>query len=177
MNRVKENPGFREKFDDFGVSQIDIRQFVADIFERKPVIGIPIDGVGSDLREWAQTLKNEVRLWVVRKLVEFGNPGNIIYEIPEEYRPVFDSSPDSDESPQAYQYYDVSLADLVESRLLSPGDALTMFYRPRGGERKQYEAVVSKDGSLKTLGREFSAPSLAMLLWLAYRTPGAIVRP
>jgi len=161
VNRVKENPVFREKFDDVGVSEIDIRQFLADIFEGKPVIGIPIDDVGSDLREWAQTLKNEVRLWIVRKLVEFGNPNNVIYEIPEEYRPALDTSPDSDDPAQANTYYDVSVADLIASNLLAPGQSLFMFYKPRGGERKQYEAVVKADGSLETLGRQFSAPSYA----------------
>ncbi len=108
VNRVKENAAFREKFDDFGVSEIDIRQFLADIFEGNPIVGIPIDDVGSDLREWAQTLKTEVRLWVVRKLVEFGNPSNVIYEIPEEYRPVLDTSLDADDSTQGYRYYDVT---------------------------------------------------------------------
>jgi hypothetical protein len=33
VGRVKENTAFREKFDDFGVRDIDIRQFLADIFE------------------------------------------------------------------------------------------------------------------------------------------------
>jgi hypothetical protein len=163
VNRVKESPAFREKFDDFGVKEIDIRQFLAEIFEGRPVVGIPIDEVGSDLREWAQTLKTEVKLWVVRKLVEFGNPNNVIYEIPEEYRPVLDTSPDSDESAQGYKYYDVSLADLIESQLLAAGQSLFMFYKPRGGERKQYEAIVSSDGSLDILGRTFSAPSYAAL--------------
>jgi hypothetical protein len=163
VNRVKENPTFRERFEEFGVSEIDIRQFLTDIFEGKPVIGIPIDEVGSDLREWAQTLKTEVRLWIVRKLVEFGNPGNVIYEIPEEYRPVLDTSPDSDDSAQSYKYFDVSIADLIESHLLTPGQTLFMFHKPRGGERKQYEAVVSADGALETLGRQFSAPSYAAL--------------
>jgi len=38
-----------------------------------------------------------------------------------------------------------------------------MIYGPRGGERKQYEAVIAPDGSLETLGRTFSAPSYAAL--------------
>jgi len=108
VTRVKENPAFREKFEGLGVSEIDIRRFLAEVFETKPIIGIPIDDVGSDLREWAQTLKNEVRLWLIRKLVEFGNPSNVIYEIPEEYRPVLDTSPDSNEPIQSD--YDVRIA-------------------------------------------------------------------
>lgn len=166
INKVKENAAFRGKFEDFGIGEIDIRQFLARIFEGKPVVGIPIDEVGSDLREWAQTLKVEVRLWVVRKLVEFGNPGNVIFEIPEEYRPVLDTSPDSDESAEGYKYYDVSLTDLIENHLLTPSQSLSMIYKPRGGERKQYEAVVSANGSLETLGRTFSAPSYAALACL-----------
>jgi hypothetical protein len=162
VNRVKENAAFRGKFEDFGVGEIDIRQFLADIFEGKPVVGIPIDEVGSDLREWAQTLKVEVKLWLVRKLVEFGNPANVIYEVPEEYRPVLDTSPDSDESAQRY----ISVADLIENHLLTSGQSLFMIYRPRGGERKQYEAIVSADGSLEKFGRKFSAPSYAALACL-----------
>lgn len=163
VTRVKENSAFREKFDNLAVDAIDIRQFVADILEQKPVIGIPIDDAGPDLREWAQTLKNEVRLWIVRKLVEFGNPSNVIYEIPEEYRPVFDSSPESDEPTQGYKSYDVSIADLIQGHLLTSGQTLTMTYKLKGGERKQYEAAVLPDGSLKTLNQEFSAPSYAAL--------------
>ena len=154
---------FREKFEDLGVSEIDIRQSLAEIFEGDPIVGIPIDEVGSDLREWAQTLKAEVRLWVVRKLVEFGNPSNAIYEIPEEYRPVLDTSSDANDSTQGYRYYDVTLANLIERHLLAPGQFLFMSYKPRGGERKGYEAVVSTDGSLEVLGRTFSAPSYAAL--------------
>jgi hypothetical protein len=163
VNRVKENTIFREKFEDLGVSEIDIRQSLAEIFEGDPIVGIPIDEVGSDLREWAQTLKAEVRLWVVRKLVEFGNPSNVTYEIPEEYRPVLDASSDADDSTQGYRYYDVTLANLIERHLLAPGQSLFMSYKPRGGERKEYEAVVSTDGSLEVLDRTFSAPSYAAL--------------
>ncbi|MGA3016904.1 MAG: hypothetical protein ABSF62_07270 [Bryobacteraceae bacterium] len=163
VNRVKENAAFLRKFKDFDIREIDIRQFLADIFAGNPIVGIPIDEVGSDLREWAKTVRVEVRLWVVRKLVEFENPNNVIYEVPEEYRPVLDTSPDSDESARGYKYYDISLADLLENHLLTPGQSLQMFYKPQGGERKQYEAIVSAAGSLETLGRTFSAPSYAAL--------------
>ena len=172
---MKENPAFREKFEDFGVIEIDIRRFLAEVFEGKPVIGIPIDDVGFDLREWAQTPKIEVRLWIIRKLVEFGNPNNVIYEIPEEYRPVLDTSPDADESDRASTYYDVKIADLMDRQLLTPAhQSVFMSYGPRGGERKQYEAIISPDGSLTTLGR--GSLHLVMPRWLASRAPEASVR-
>jgi hypothetical protein len=55
------------------------------------------------------------------------------------------------------------LANLIESHLLAPGQFLTMGYKPRGGERREYKAVVVADGSLEVLGRTFSAPSYAAL--------------
>jgi hypothetical protein len=164
INRVKENASFRERFDELGISEIDIRQVVSEIFEGKPIVGIPIDHVGVDLREWAQTLKSEVKLWVIRKLVEFGNPSNVIYEIPEEYRPVLDTSPESVVTPSGYTYYDVTIADLVAAELLKPGQPLFMTYGPRGEERRRYEAIVLQDGSIEVLGKSFSAPSYAALL-------------
>jgi hypothetical protein len=82
INRVKESAAFKERFEELGISEIDIRRVLSEIFEGKPIVGIPIDHVGVDLREWAQTLKTEVKLWVIRKLVEFGNPDNAIYRSP-----------------------------------------------------------------------------------------------
>ena len=164
ISRVKENASFRDRFDELGVSEIDIRRVVSEIFEGKPIVGIPIDHVGTDLREWAQTLKCEVKLWVIRKMVEFGNPSNIIYEIPEEYRPTLDTSPELIITPSGYTYYDVTIADLLSAGLLKPGQTLYMTYGPRGVERRRFEAVVLEEGSMEVLGRSFSAPSYAALL-------------
>ena len=114
VNLVKENPKFRERFEDLEIAEIDIRRVLSEIFETPPIVAIPIDEVGLDLREWAQTVKAEVKLWLVRKLVEFGNSGHVIYEIPDEGRPVLDSSADGAESASGLKYYDVALGDLVE---------------------------------------------------------------
>jgi hypothetical protein len=73
INRVKEISGFRERFEELGVIEIDICRVVSEIFDGKPIVGNPFDQVGTGLRQWAQTLKCEVKLWVIRKLVEFGN--------------------------------------------------------------------------------------------------------
>ena len=164
INRVKESVAFRDRFEELGVSEIDIRRVVSEIFEKPPVIGIPIDSVGVDLREWALTLKVEVKLWIVRKLVEFGNADNVIYDIPEEYRPVLDTSPGTDVSPSGLQYYDITIADLLTADLLHVGEKLSMVYKPRGGERRQYDATVTAEGAIEVLGKSFTAPSYAALL-------------
>jgi hypothetical protein len=168
INQVKENESFRERFEDLNIEEIDIRRVLSEILEKKPIIGIPIDQVGPDLRDWAQTLKTEVKLWVVRKLVEFGNEGNVIYEIPEEYQPVLDTSPDQQASASGLKYYDVTMADLLEAKLLSEGEKLFMVYGPKGGEKQKYEATVLSNGAIEVLGKTFSAPSYAALLCLQH---------
>lgn len=164
ISRIKENGALRERFEELGVSEIDIRRVVSEIFEKPPRVGIPIDRVSDDLREWALTVKVEVKLWVIRKLVEFGNAENVLYEIPEEYRPVLDTSPESDPTPSGLHTYDVTIADLITAGLLGAGDKLFMVYKPRGGERRQYEAMVTAEGAIELLGKSFTAPSYAALL-------------
>src|SRR2546425_3198037 len=40
VNRVKEDMALRERFEELGISETDIRQVLTDIFVRKPVVGI-----------------------------------------------------------------------------------------------------------------------------------------
>ena len=61
----------KEKFEELNIPAINVRQVVGDILETDPIIGVPVDGVTNDLRDWARTLKYKVKLWVVSKFVEF----------------------------------------------------------------------------------------------------------
>jgi hypothetical protein len=164
VNRVKENSSLKEKFEELGIDDIDIRRILSEIFEGRPIVGMPIDHVGEDLRQWAQTLKIEVKLWLVRKLVEFGHPENVIYDIPDEFNPVLETSPDTLSVEGEVRYYDVSIADLVAAHLLAPNEKLYLAYKPRGGDRREFEATVTSDGSIEVLGESFTAPSYAALL-------------
>jgi len=161
VNLVKEDDALQEMFTELGIEDIDIRQALTQIFQSKPIVGIPIDAVGPDLREWAQTLKTDVKLWIVRKLVEFDNPNNVLYEIPDEYKPVFDTTKKAQEDEFAYSTDDVTLSDLIQHGLLNSNDVLRFPYKPRHGEKTQFEAQLSTDGTLLVLGKEFSSPSYA----------------
>ncbi|TWU42932.1 hypothetical protein Q31b_19650 [Novipirellula aureliae] len=163
IDRVRDDETLQDKFAEQGIEPIDYRQALAEIVASDPIIGMPIDAVKNDLREWAATLKVDVRLWIVQKYVEFNNPNNVVYEIPEEFRPVFYASPDEPERTARVARYDVSVSDLIESNLISVGQRLVMKYKPRNGDQKSYEAIVLEDGSLEVLGRTFSAPSYAAL--------------
>jgi hypothetical protein len=145
------------------IDPIDFRQVLAHILAADPIIGMPIDAVKNDLREWAATLKVDVRLWIVQKYTEFNNPQNIAYEIPEEFRPVFDASPDDTKTKADVARYNVSISDLIDATLLTVGQRLLMPYKPRNREQTTYEATILDDGSLRVLDRTFSAPSYAAL--------------
>lgn len=155
----------KEKFEDLNIAAINVRQVIGDILETEPIIGVPVDGVTNDLRDWARTLKYKVKLWVVSKFVEFNKPENIVFEFPEEFKPELDTEEENKPKTTNTEIaqYDVELTDLVNADLLTFGERLTMIYKPRNGLQKRYEATVLEDGSLELLGQQFSSPSYAAL--------------
>ena len=163
VEMVTEDSSTKEKFDDEGIKEIDIRKVLGEILEKAPIIGMPIDGVTNDLREWAATLKNVVKLWIVRRYIQFGNPENTAYEIPEEYRPVFDTTDRESQRQSGINTYDVSIADLIEEGFLSVGTELAMSYKPRRGSHQTYTAKLEPDGSLNVLNENFPSPSYAAI--------------
>ena len=163
VQMVTNDTYVREKFEDEGIKEIDIRKVLGDIFEKAPIIGMPIDKVSNDLREWAETLRNDVRLWIVKKYSQFGAPDIIAYEIPEEYRPILDTTDRNEQPKSGIRAYDVSLADLINAGLLPDGAELSLSYKPRGGKQKNYKGILSSDGSITVLGQNYSSLSYAAL--------------
>jgi RAMA domain-containing protein len=161
VDRIRTDGALKTRIDELGVAEIDIPRILRDIIESPPIVGIPIDHVSTDLRQWAQTLRNEVKLWIVRKLVDFDDPSMVLYEIPDEYRPVLDTSA-SPLDAQGNDYYNVSISDLIKAGLLVVGQKLRMAYGPRGANRETYTAEVTEDGSLRAGGRSFAASYAAL---------------
>jgi hypothetical protein len=163
VEKLREEPALEEKFTELGIDRIDIRRVLAEILDQRPVIGMPIDAVSKDLQEWATTLKNEVKLWVVKKYVEFGQAQNVLYEVPEEYRPVLDTQDDAVTQVGELTRYEVELTDLISAGLLCVGDQLLMIYGPKNEPRKTYEGTVQDNGAISLLGHSFGSPSYAAL--------------
>lgn len=159
---LKEDEEIAEKFAEEGIQAVDIRKALDNILANPPVVAMPIDAISEDLREWAQTVKADVKLWLVRKYAEFKDEENIIYEVPEEYRPSLDTREEQERQGGRAQY-DVTIPDLIEAGLLDAGEMLIMPYKPMDGERSEYQATVEPDGSLTVLGKTFSSPSYAAL--------------
>ena len=182
--RVRNDIDLQERFADEGIHAIDIRRVLGEILAKEPIVAMPIDAVKDDLREWATTLRIPVKLWIVRKYVEFGKPENVVYEIPEEFGPVAVTAVEDDETQIEKARYDVTLADLIDAGLVTIGQRLLMPYKPRNGEQRTYEGIICDDGSIEVLGKRFSSPSYAAVFgiqdagstrktvngWTAWRT-------
>jgi hypothetical protein len=166
VQMVMDDDSVKDKFKDEGIREIDIRKVLSEILGRPPIIGMPIDSVSADLKEWAETLKNDVRLWIVKKYAQFGDPNIIAYDIPEEYRPVLDTTDRNTPMKSGIRTYDVTLDDLVNSGLLAEGAEFTLSYKPRGGHNKTYQGILSADGSIVVLGQNYSSLSYAALACL-----------
>jgi hypothetical protein len=165
----KDDAAIRSKFEEENIEHLDIRKVLDEILATQPLLGMPIDAVSSDLREWASTsVKLETKLWIVRKHVELGNPNNVIYELPEEYRPVFDSHEEEAVLKGGVRLYDVTLQDLMVAHLLASGSKLLMSYKRKNAEeeRKTYQAIVQDDGSIRADDQKFTNPSYAALYFI-----------
>jgi len=163
VGMVTEDERIKEKFTDEKIKEIDIRKILSDIFVKPPIIGMPIDSVTDDLKEWAETLKNDVKLWIVKKYVQFGASEEVAYHIPEEYRPILDTTDRNSKPKSGIMTYDVSLVDLIDAGYINEKEELSMTYKPRGGNRKTYKAEVNKDGSMTVLEKKFPSPSYAAM--------------
>jgi DNA polymerase III delta prime subunit len=155
----------KEKFDEQCIKEIDVRKILAEILNKEPVIGIPIDSVSNDLKEWARTLKYNVKLWTITKYVDFNDKDVIVYEFPEEFKPTLDTEEEQEKVEQVNELarYDVSISDLIDAKILEVGLKLKMQYKPRQGNKRTYEAEILEDGSMSLLDQVYSSPSYAAL--------------
>jgi hypothetical protein len=163
VDTIKKDDASLEKFKNEEIHTIDIHQAISEIVDKSPIVGLPIDHVSNDLKVWATTLKAEVRLWEIKKYVQFKSSTVIMYEFPEDSRPVFDTKMDESETPDKITQYDVSVLDLVNEKLLAIGEKLFISYKPASGKKQDFEAIIQENGSIMVLDQTFTSPSYAAL--------------
>jgi len=165
VNQYQNDETTREKFAEQKIKEIDVRKVLGEILNKEPIIGLPIDAISGDLKEWARTLKYNVKLWTITKYVDFNDKLSIAYEFPEEFKPILDTEEEQEKEEKSGELtrFEVSVVDLIEKGLLLPGQKLVMEYKPRQGNKKKYEAELLDDGSLKVLDQVYSSPSYAAL--------------
>ena len=168
VDQYQNDDTTKEKFDDQKIKEIDVRKVLGEILNKEPIIGLPIDAVSGDLKEWARTLRYNVKLWTITKYVDFNDKNLVAYEFPEEFKPILDTEEEQEKDAKTGELtrYEVSMSDLIDKELIKPGQVLLMEYKPRQGSKKRYEAEIQEDGSLKVIDQIFSSPSNAALAWI-----------
>ena len=159
VKRAQKEPAVGVIFENAKIHPMDIRKVLDDIVANDPIIAMPIDGISDDLEDWASTLK--VRLWLLKKYVEFGNPKNVVYELPDNGQPVLDTVEDPGKPNGGGEQHGIALVDLIAAGFLKNGETLTMAYKRKKHERRTYEGILGADGSIAILGKTFSSPSYA----------------
>jgi len=173
VEMYQKNESIKEIYANLDINSLDVRKILREILSQDPIIGIPIDFIPNDLKDWATQQKFDVKLWIIQKYSEFGNKLNVIYELPEEFKPTIDTSSASESNNQksSISKFDITMSDLMSENLISAGDILTMVYKPRNGEQKKYEAKILPDGSFELLGKIFLSPSNAA--WAGIQDAGS----
>ena len=173
VEQFQQDETTKEKFADLGIKEIDVRKVLSEILEKEPTVGVPIDALTNDLKDWARTLKYNVKLWVINKYVEFNNSANIVYELPEEFKPDLDTEEEesSETTNNSITTYDVEVSDLLQAGLIKENEKIVMNYKPRNGQQKKYIGTILKDGSIDLLDKTFS--SLSYAAWSAIQDAGS----
>jgi hypothetical protein len=172
IDLYRNNETICARFEESKIVGIDVRRVLSEIFERRPIIGIPTDSIGTGLREWAYTLNTDVRLWLVRKLVDFDDPQAIAYELPDGYLATYDSASmppplnGTNGSTQRRTIHDISMIDLISATLLNPGQILAIIVQSGEDEKKTFEGILLADGSLSIQGRKISSVNDAAVFCL-----------
>jgi hypothetical protein len=147
--------------DELLISEIHMHKRIAEIVKNNPIVAIPIDDEPADLREWAGTLKHEVRVWLIKKY-ESSNTKQILYSIPDEEVGGTTITSKEDTLPGATKAGGSIFRDLLKAGKVHVADKLDMEYGPRGQEKKQFTGIVRDDG-LEVDGKVYSLSYAAVL--------------
>ncbi|CAN5799781.1 hypothetical protein BH23GEM6_BH23GEM6_15410 [soil metagenome] len=157
---VAEQASLRGMFRDIGIGDLEIHGTLHRVLRKRPTIAIPIDHIPKDLTDWAQTLRNTVKIWVIEKYVAVSNSAHVLYSLPEENLPTLSTAPAHSDGggslrasgTQPYQ-------ELMDAFPSLEGKLVTLEYGPRGMERKSFRGILRKEGI--QLNESIFSPSYA----------------
>jgi hypothetical protein len=156
-------PGLRQMFTELGVAEIEIHGRLRRIIHKPPTVAIPIDAVPPDLVEWVQTLRNNVKIWIIEKYVSLREPGRVFYSIPDENVPTITTTPSESGLADTVRSSASQLwRDLLDAQPALVGQPVFLEYGPRGGERRTFQGVIRLDG-IEVGGAVYSPSGAAMV--------------
>jgi hypothetical protein len=163
LDLIGQNPNLRQMFVELGIGEIEIHGRLQRILQKAPAVAIPIDGIPKDLREWVQTLRNTVKIWVLEKLVSVNDQSRILFSIPDENLPTLTTAP-ADPGAVATVRGTASQIweELLEAMPEFIGESVFLEYGPRGAERRTFQGIVRQDG-IEVNGTVYSPSSAAVV--------------
>ncbi len=161
LDLIKQNKTLRVLIKELGISEFEVHGRIEEILRKKPTIAIPIDGIPKDLYEWAQTLRNTVKIWVVEKYVLTEDPGSVLYSIPDESLPTITTSQGEGNtgSSEVTTTGSQLFQKLLDAFPSLEGQHVVMEYGPRGKPKQTFEGTIKKEG-IEVEGKVYS-PSYA----------------
>jgi hypothetical protein len=150
LAQLRGSSELRTAFQDAGVSEHEVQGRLQSILAKPPIIAIPIDSMARDLSGWAQTLRNDVNIWIIEKFVSNVDATRILYSLPDDSVPTISTASERrgtlselrTTGTQPYQELLNAMPELI-------GKTVKLEYGPRGGKRRTFEGV------LRTAGVEF----------------------
>jgi hypothetical protein len=161
LDLIKQNKKLRALIKELGINEFEVHGRIEKILRKRPTIAIPIDAVPKDLKEWAQTLRNTVKIWVIEKYALAADPGSVLYSIPDETLPTLTTGPGQGGTdppvitPPGSQLF----GELLDAFPLLEGQHVFLKYGPLGKPKQTFEGTIKKEG-IEVEGKVYS-PSYA----------------
>jgi hypothetical protein len=160
LSLIAQRKALRVLFQDLGIGELEIHGRINNILQKTPTIAIPIDGIPKDLKEWAQTLKNNVKIWLIEKYVPVKGSGAVLYSIPDENLPTISTTPgQGDNFPTVTTTGSQPFQELLNAFPTLEGEPVFLEYGPHGKPKQTFEGTIKKEG-VEVDGKVYS-PSYA----------------
>jgi hypothetical protein len=160
LKTISQSKALRALFLDLGIGELEVHGRIHGILQKTPTIAIPIDGIPKDLKEWAQTLRHDVKIWMLEKYAPIKGSGAVLYSIPDENLPSIstESSPGGD-LPTVTTVGSQPYQTLINAHPSVVGETVYLEYGPRGKPKKTFQGTVKEEG-IEVEGHVYS-PSYA----------------
>jgi hypothetical protein len=147
LAQLRSSSELRSMFQEAGISEYDVQGRLQTILAKPPVIAIVIDSMAKDLVGWAQTLRNDVNIWMVEKFVSNVDSTRILYSVPDDSVPTISTASKrpgtlSEMRATGMQPYQEMLTAMPELM----GRTVKLEYGPRGGKRRTFEGILRNGG-------------------------------
>lgn len=184
LREVEADPDLQAALEEEGVDRLHVHGHLEAILSKAPTVALPIDGVPKDLEHWIETLKNDVKVWLLEKYVSADGHEDILYSLPDDNLPTLTKVSQKGELKltPARRPSQV-LLDLLSAKPELEGERLHFEYGPRGRPRQRFEGVlrengVEVDGTVYSLSygavycmRKAGSTRTAANGWIRWKTP------